>query len=166
MFLEYTFQLGQNRDLSGRSISFGVNKLKLYLPFCLKVPWPEIAKHAYVKFGQSILKCSFYCQKRSHRANEYITLVKDDLAKAVEQCIEAVGYEFDTDIQKMLIRAAQFGKCFVPNLSSDDYVKMCRLLRVLNAVRDPKIGIPLTFMQYPFHRCFLFKLFAVIFLNF
>ncbi|KAI7815095.1 vacuolar protein sorting-associated protein [Rhyzopertha dominica] len=102
--------------------------------------------------GSFLLEASKQFQKRSHRANEYITLVKDDLAKAVEQCIEAVGYEFDTDIQKMLIRAAQFGKCFVPNLSSDDYVKMCRLLRVLNAVRDPKIGIPLTFMQYPFHR--------------
>lgn len=71
------------------------------------------------------------------------------MVKAVEQCIEAVGYEFDTDVQKMLIRAAQFGKCFVSNMSSDDYVKMCRLLRVLNAIRDPKIGLPLTFMQYP-----------------
>lgn len=27
---------------------------------------------------------------------------------------------------------------------------MCRLLRVLNAIRDPKIGLPLTFTQYPF----------------
>jgi hypothetical protein len=47
-------------------------------------------------------------QKRSHRANEYICLVKQDLAKAVDQCIDAVGYEFDTEVQKMLIRVSEF----------------------------------------------------------
>jgi len=47
-------------------------------------------------------------------------------------------------------QAAQFGKGFIPHLNSDSYVEMCRLLRVLNAVRDHKIGIPLTCTQYPF----------------
>jgi hypothetical protein len=47
-------------------------------------------------------------------------------------------------------QAAQFGKGFIPDLNCDSYVKMCRLLRVLNAVRDHKIGIPLTCTQYPF----------------
>ncbi|KAJ8985073.1 hypothetical protein NQ317_019757 [Molorchus minor] len=85
--------------------------------------------------------------KGSHKANEYITLVKNDLQTAVNQCIEAVGYEFDTEVQKMLIRAAQFGKCFISDMKSDSYVNMCRMLRVLNAVRDPKVGIPLTITQ-------------------
>ncbi|KAJ9598585.1 hypothetical protein L9F63_010714 [Diploptera punctata] len=85
--------------------------------------------------------------KRSHRADEYIRLVKNELDDAVKQCIEAAGYEFDTTNQKMLIRAAQFGKGFIPDLNPDSYVKMCRLLRVLNAVRDHKIGIPLTYTQ-------------------
>lgn len=95
--------------------------------------------------------------------------MKNDLNKAVQQCIDAVGYEFDTDVQKLLIRvkvflkintviinfvflskAAQFGKCFIPDVNSDKYVHMCRLLRVLNAIRHPKIGLPLTFTQYPF----------------
>lgn len=99
--------------------------------------------------GSFLLEASKQYQKGSHRANEYICLVKAEngLEKAVEQCINAVGYEFDTDVQKMLIRAAQFGKCFVPNMNSDGYVNMCRLLRVLNAIRDPKIGIPLTVTQ-------------------
>jgi len=47
-------------------------------------------------------------------------------------------------------QAAQFGKGFIADLNSDYYVRMCRLLRVLNAVRDHKIGIPLTYTQYPF----------------
>jgi hypothetical protein len=45
-------------------------------------------------------------QKRSHRADEYIHLVKDQLAVAVKHCIEAAGYEFDTGNQKMLIRVS------------------------------------------------------------
>lgn len=35
-------------------------------------------------------------------------------------------------------------------MNSENYVNMCRKLRVLNAVRDPKVGIPLTITQYPF----------------
>ncbi|XP_019868219.1 vacuolar protein sorting-associated protein 16 homolog [Aethina tumida] len=99
--------------------------------------------------GSFLLEASKQFQKGSHKANEYISLVKNDLVKAVEQCIDAVGYEFDTKVQKMLIRAAQFGKCFISDnsYSSDKYVNMCRLLRVLNAVRDPKIGISLTITQ-------------------
>ncbi|KAJ4427721.1 hypothetical protein ANN_25373 [Periplaneta americana] len=97
--------------------------------------------------GSYLLEASKQFQKRSHRADEYIRLVKDDLVVAVKQCVEAAGYEFDTGNQKMLVRAAQFGKGFIPDLNSESYVKMCRLLRVLNAVRDHKIGIPLTYTQ-------------------
>lgn len=34
-------------------------------------------------------------------------------------------------------------------MNPDNYVSMCRTLRVLNAVRHPSIGIPLTCIQYP-----------------
>lgn len=97
--------------------------------------------------GSFLLEASKQFQKNSHRADEYISLVKENLVKAVEQCIEAAGYEFDCDVQKMLIRAAQFGKCFSQSIDPAEYVHMCRLLRVLNAVRDRKIGISLTFKQ-------------------
>lgn len=98
--------------------------------------------------GSFLLEASKQYQKRSHRADEYISLVRDDLEQAVSQCVEAAGHEFDTDIQKMLIRAAQFGKCFLPNTKCvDRYVDMCRQLRVLNAVRDPRFGLPLTTEQ-------------------
>ncbi|XP_017785891.1 PREDICTED: vacuolar protein sorting-associated protein 16 homolog [Nicrophorus vespilloides] len=98
--------------------------------------------------GSFLLEASKQFQRRSHRADEYISLVNKNLGRAVEQCIEAAGYEFDTEVQKMLIRAAQFGKCFVSSIDSDEYVEMCRLLRVLNAVRDPRIGIPMTKTEY------------------
>ncbi|XP_044761312.1 vacuolar protein sorting-associated protein 16 homolog [Coccinella septempunctata] len=97
--------------------------------------------------GSFLLEASKQFQKRSHRANEYISLVKKDLLTAVEQCIDAVGYEFDPEIQKRLVRAAQFGKCFISNANTEKYVNMCRLLRVLNEVRNPRIGIPITMTQ-------------------
>ncbi|XP_045485146.1 vacuolar protein sorting-associated protein 16 homolog [Pieris rapae] len=98
--------------------------------------------------GSYLVEASKQFQKRSHRADEYIRLVKPDLSSAVQDCIDAAAFEFDTDVQKMLIRAAQFGKGFLlePALT-EHYVKTCRWLRVLNAVRDTRVAIPLTYLQ-------------------
>ncbi|XP_063827549.1 vacuolar protein sorting-associated protein 16 homolog [Ostrinia nubilalis] len=98
--------------------------------------------------GSYLVEASKQFQKRSHRADEYIRIVKPDLPNAVQNCIDAAAYEFNPDIQKMLIRAAQFGKGFIVDpILTEHYVKTCRWLRVLNAVRDPKVAIPLTFKQ-------------------
>jgi hypothetical protein len=43
-------------------------------------------------------------QKKSHRANEYLHLVKPQLSKAIKQCVEAAGHEFNTETQKMLMK--------------------------------------------------------------
>ncbi|CAG9787321.1 unnamed protein product [Diatraea saccharalis] len=98
--------------------------------------------------GSYLVEASKQFQKRSHRADEYIRLVKPDLPNAVQNCIDAAAFEFNPDVQKMLIRAAQFGKGFITDpVLTDHYVNTCRWLRVLNAVRDPKVAIPLTFRQ-------------------
>lgn len=56
----------------------------------------------------------------------------------------------------MLIRAAQYGKGFLSDLAlTDHYVQTCRWLRVLNAVRDYKVAIPLTYLQYPFYKSYV-----------
>ena len=46
-------------------------------------------------------------------------------------------------------QAASFGKCFLDRFPPDSFVRMCQDLRVLNAIRDYHIGIPLTYSQYP-----------------
>ncbi|CAH2085639.1 unnamed protein product [Euphydryas editha] len=98
--------------------------------------------------GSYLVEASKQFQKRSHRADEYIQLVKKDLARAVQDCIDAAAFEFNTDVQKMLIRAAQFGKGFLSDAKlTEHYVRTCRWLRVLNAVRDPRVAIPLTSLQ-------------------
>ncbi|GBP47948.1 Vacuolar protein sorting-associated protein 16 homolog [Eumeta japonica] len=90
-----------------------------------------------------LVEASKQFQRRCHRADEYIRLVKPNLQKAVQNCIEAATFEFDPDIQKTLIRAAQFGKSFIIDpILTDHYVTICRKLRVLNAIRDRKVTQP------------------------
>uniref|UniRef100_A0A3Q3XGA3 Vacuolar protein sorting-associated protein 16 homolog n=1 Tax=Mola mola TaxID=94237 RepID=A0A3Q3XGA3_MOLML len=44
--------------------------------------------------------------------------------------------------------AASFGKCFLTDFSPDQFVSTCRELRVLNAVRESSVGLPLTHAQF------------------
>ncbi|KAK0096935.1 hypothetical protein PV326_003829 [Microctonus aethiopoides] len=94
-----------------------------------------------------LLEASKQFEKRSHKADSYIDLVKDKLTMAVKDCVNAASHEFNCETQKLLMRAAKFGKGFINQLDPERYVTMCRILRVLNAVRHPAIGIPLTFTQ-------------------
>ncbi|KAE9535874.1 hypothetical protein AGLY_007775 [Aphis glycines] len=94
-----------------------------------------------------LVEASKQFERRNHRANEYIHLVNQMLETAVDHCIKAAGHEIDTSTQKLLMKAAQFGKTFLQNWNPEQYINLCRLLRVLNAVRDPKIGISITYPQ-------------------
>ncbi|NXQ53767.1 VPS16 protein, partial [Anthoscopus minutus] len=91
-----------------------------------------------------------FLQKQSQKADEYLREIREQqlLPEAVGQCIEAAGYEHEPDTQKSLLRAASFGKCFLDKFPPEGFVRMCQDLRVLNAIRDYQIGIPLTFTQY------------------
>ncbi|XKL65071.1 hypothetical protein PGB90_005157 [Kerria lacca] len=115
-------------------------------------PVPKVILETYrlnsTSPGSYLLEASKQFTKKNHRANEYIHLVKKELFSAINQCIEASSHELNTENQKMLIRAAQFGKTFAEGFTSENFVRMCMTLRILNAVRDPKIGIFLTFPQF------------------
>ena len=88
-----------------------------------------------------------FCE-RSHRSDEYLSLILDNIDSAVSECIEAAGNEFDTETQKSLIRAAHFGKGFIKSHNPDNYIRTSRILRALNSVRKEDIGIPLTINQF------------------
>ncbi|XP_053678723.1 vacuolar protein sorting-associated protein 16 homolog [Anopheles nili] len=87
-------------------------------------------------------------QDRSHQSDEYLCLIQNKLSAAVADCVEAAGHEFDPNTQKSLIRAAYFGKSFISNYSCDDYITMCKTLKVLNVLRDKNVGIPITIQQF------------------
>ncbi|GER53384.1 vacuolar protein sorting-associated protein [Striga asiatica] len=109
--------------------------------------------------------------RRSAKADENLRLIRSSLPEAVEACIDAAGYEFDISQQRTLLRAASYGhtfsrrstiKCeehvnvcakmlmfgFGSHFHRDSLQEMCKTLRVLNAVRHPEIGIPLSIQQY------------------
>jgi hypothetical protein len=62
--------------------------------------------------------------------------------------VKAAGYEFSVHLQKQLLKAASFGKSVLDIYNSDEFVDMCEILRVLNAVRFYEIGIPLSYEQF------------------
>lgn len=117
--------------------------------FVQKVPLvvQKIFKINSTDAASYLLEASKQFQKRSHKSDSYIDLIKDKLEIAVNDCINAASHEFGFETQKLLIQAAKFGKCFASNFDPDQYVNMCRMLRILNAVRHPNIGIPLTYVQ-------------------
>ncbi|MED6220758.1 vacuolar protein sorting-associated protein 16 [Stylosanthes scabra] len=86
--------------------------------------------------------------RRSAKADENLRLIKPSLPEAVEACVDAAGHEFDVPRQRTLLRAASYGQAFCSNFQRDRIQEMCKILRVLNAVRNPEIGIPLSIQQY------------------
>ncbi|XP_058788264.1 protein VACUOLELESS1-like [Vicia villosa] len=86
--------------------------------------------------------------RRSAKADENLRLIKSSLPEAVEACVDAAGHEFDVSRQKTLLRAASYGQAFCSNFHRDRIQEMCKILRVLNAVRSLEIGIPLSIQQY------------------
>ena len=102
-----------------------------------------------ISAGALLVEANKEFQRHSHRADEYIRMIneRNEMETAVKQCIEAAGYEYGVSTQKLLLRAASFGKCFVPQMEPKSFVQMCQTLRILNAIRHHSIGIPLTYKQ-------------------
>ena len=102
--------------------------------------------------GALLLEAHKEFQRKTHLANEYVRILseKSQHEAAVRQCVEAAMFEFKISHQKMLLRAAAYGKCFIPDSSTTTalFTSMCQQLRVLNAVRRVETAIPLTYRQY------------------
>lgn len=95
-----------------------------------------------------LLDAATQLEKSSPKADDNIRLIHSSLPNAVAACIKAAGQEFSLHWQKQLLSAASFGKSIVDLYSSDDFVDMCETIRVLNAARDYRVGLPLSFDQY------------------
>ena len=87
-------------------------------------------------------------EKKSPKADDNIQLIRSNLDEAIDTCVKAAGQEYTSHWQKELLKAASFGKSVLDLYNSDDFVNMCETLRVLNAVRDYRVGLPLTYEQY------------------
>ncbi|EXJ78867.1 hypothetical protein A1O1_09269 [Capronia coronata CBS 617.96] len=118
--------------------------------FLRKVPdsLEEVFKLGSSSAASVLLDSIELLEKKSPKADENIQRIKPNLPEAVETCIRAAGHEFNPSLQKQLLRAASFGKSVLDLYSSDEFVDMCEDLRVMNAVRDYRIGLHLSYEQY------------------
>jgi hypothetical protein len=72
----------------------------------------------------------------------------EQLLPAVSTCILAATSEFDILRQQSFLKAASYGKAFYRNTDPSEFVNAALCLKVLNEVRRPEIGLPLTIQQY------------------
>ena len=59
-----------------------------------------------------------------------------------------MGSEFDKNEQGRLLKAASYGKLFLNEFDSQQFTYTCKIIRILNCIRERKIGIPLTADQF------------------
>ncbi|KAL3982294.1 Vps16 N-terminal region family protein [Acanthocheilonema viteae] len=78
---------------------------------------------------------------------EYIHMIEDQMDKAVQQCLVSAAHQFDTVLQKKMLKAASLGKSLLRRQDSSQFVDICRVMRVLNFLRKPYIGMALSFAQ-------------------
>ncbi|XP_023326390.1 vacuolar protein sorting-associated protein 16 homolog [Eurytemora carolleeae] len=110
-------------------------------------PVADIYKIGSMTPGSILLMASQAFSSKSHKADDYIRMIQARLDQAVSQCISAAGSMFQPSHQKELMRAAKFGNSFIQGFAGDTFHQQCQTLKLLNAVRYYKIGIPLTSTQ-------------------
>jgi len=113
---------------------------------------PEVHVHIF-QIGSTAPSAMLYdalehYQKKSPKADENVRSIKNELSNAVDECIEAAGHEYSHKTQRTLLKAAAFGKAFLDHYPAEKFVNMCKTLRVLNAIRNFEVGIPITYNQY------------------
>ncbi|XP_017088606.2 vacuolar protein sorting-associated protein 16 homolog [Drosophila bipectinata] len=113
---------------------------------------PKCVENIFAVNSQEPASYLFEAQKKfeekSYKSDEYLSMCRDKMPLAVDECIMAASHEFCPETQKSLLRTAHFGKGFILNHNPDEYMRIMRILRVLNTLRHERIGIPLTFKQF------------------
>ncbi|KAK2461284.1 hypothetical protein APHAL10511_006811 [Amanita phalloides] len=88
--------------------------------------------------------------QRSPEADDNVRSIRPDLAKAVDDCVDAAGQEWEPHWQRQLLNAAKFGRGYLDLYNPTEFVNMGQILKVLNAIRFYEIGLPLTYAQYTY----------------
>uniref|UniRef100_A0A0N5A7L6 Vacuolar protein sorting-associated protein 16 homolog n=1 Tax=Syphacia muris TaxID=451379 RepID=A0A0N5A7L6_9BILA len=97
--------------------------------------------------GALLFSASEKFESHSSGVYDYITMIGSNMEKAVQQCLFAAAHQFDCNLQQKLLKAANLGKSLVAHYDSSQFVDTCRVMRVLNNVREPYIGIAMSFAQ-------------------
>ena len=89
-------------------------------------------------------------RKKKKKAQNFSRYIQgsNSLEAAVDACIEAALQEWSLVGQKNLLMAASFGKAFLNGHDPQPFVEACQELRIVNALRAPEIGIPISHLEY------------------
>ncbi|KAH8382576.1 hypothetical protein KR009_004161 [Drosophila setifemur] len=113
---------------------------------------PKCVENIFAVNSQEPASYLFEAQKKfeekSYKSDEYLSMCRDKIDLAVKECIQAASFEFCPETQKSLLRTANFGKGFIHHHNPDEYMRIMRILRVLNTLRHERIGMPLSFKQF------------------
>ncbi|XP_017122816.1 vacuolar protein sorting-associated protein 16 homolog [Drosophila elegans] len=113
---------------------------------------PKCVENIFAVNSQEPASYLFEAQKKfeekSYKSDEYLSMCREKIELAVTECIEAASFEFCPETQKSLLRTANFGKGFIRGHNPDEYMRIMRILRVLNTLRHERIAMPLTFKQF------------------
>lgn len=89
--------------------------------------------------------------QKSPKSTHLLSLINENLANATGDCISAACEEFDTDLQKKMLRAAKLGMNTLPYYDPDDFVSACDFTRVLYNLRTEGLAITYSeFLDYTF----------------
>lgn len=76
------------------------------------------------------------------RAHEFLNIIiekRNDMPNAVKGCLDQAIQEEDPTRQKLYLQAGCFGKKFYPGIAIEEYQSACRLVRVMNVLRQENI---------------------------
>ncbi|GAA5824145.1 hypothetical protein JCM11251_001539 [Rhodosporidiobolus azoricus] len=142
------------------SPSEGVDLVEMVPPQTLQTLLPLASPTSSPSASQLFTASHLFHHLHSPRADEYVRSIGaeegeqgrgGDMGRAVGVVVEAAGREWEGGVAGELLKAAAFGKSFLEAYNPSSFVATTKTLRVLNAVRDYKVGIPLTWEQYHSH---------------
>ncbi|EDQ90175.1 uncharacterized protein MONBRDRAFT_32070 [Monosiga brevicollis MX1] len=120
--------------------------------------WQEIPRETYRTIIEAsspenmLLMARMRFEKRQAKADRLLRDIMGQdppgpLPEAVVSLVQAAGYEWDMRTSRYLLKAARFGMDFC-DTSSDDFIAMCRDLRIIKHLRTARVAMPLTIDQY------------------
>eukprot|EP00873_Tetraselmis_striata_P045222 jgi/Tetstr1/465486/TSEL_010170.t1 len=96
--------------------------------------------------GATLLDARTLFDQEDAKADELLRSITD-LEEAITSCCDAASAELNVARQKMLMKAACYGKAFCPGYPKDTLHTVAQKLRVLNCLWAPEHGLPITMAQ-------------------
>ncbi|KAK9815234.1 hypothetical protein WJX72_000416 [[Myrmecia] bisecta] len=128
-----------------RIVSNETHELLRRVPDCLV----DVFRPGSTEPGALLFHARELFDAHNAKADEVLRSIAGSLPEGVATCVDAAGADFDSGRQTALMKAACYGVAFCPagSLPPRRTLDMCRMLRVLNALRQPSVGMPLTLPQ-------------------